>query len=404
MKIGISGPISTESVKDLLDGDTSRLPKGYVGAPFLGTLIKTLIKNGHQVSAYTLDYTLPPEQLNPIIASGQNFKIYYCPLRKHSIRPNGRYLGRSLDFFYREIQALKNAILIDQPDIVHAHWSYEFALAAHYSQRPYLVTCHDSPLNVLKFMPGYYRFSRLLMALLVFIKVKHLTAVSPYVKNEIARFTKKNITVIPNPSPIAHDNNPLVNFEALDLTAPKIIMILNGWGILKNPKPAMLAFHQLFKSNQESTLHMFGADFQPDGPAQQWAKENNIDKNMVFHGPTTNAELLNFLNQATLLLHPSLEECCPMTLIEAMSVGLPVVGGEKSGGVPWVLDYGQAGILADVTKPDDMVEKMNTILDNKQLYFKLRRQAIHRINQLFSQDVVATAYETVYSNVLKGRL
>jgi L-malate glycosyltransferase len=403
MKIGIAGPISTESIKDLIDGDTSTLPNGYAGAPFLGTLIKTLIKNGHQVSAYTLDYTLPPEQLNPIIARGQNFKIYYCPLRKHSVRPNGRYVGKSMDFFYREIQALKNAIQIDQPDIVHAHWSYEFALAAHYSQRPYLVTCHDSPLQVLKYMPNYYRFGRLLMAMRVFRKSKFLTAVSPYLKDEIAKFTKNKIIVIPNPTPrepIEHQGTEFEN--TLDLTNPIITMISNGWESRKNAKPGMLAFNQLLKSKPRATLHMFGFDFQVDGPAYNWAKENNIAHNMVFHGPTPNNELLDFLKQSTLLLHPALEECCPLSLIEAMSLGLPVIGGEKSGGVPWVLDYGQAGVLADVSSPEDMASKMADLLDNQPFYLYLHQRALERVRELFSQEIVVAAYEKIYRNILTG--
>ena len=403
MKIGIAGPISTESIKDLIDGDTSSLPKGYAGAPFLGTLIKTLIKKGHQVSAYTLDDTLPPEQLNPLTAAGQNFKIYYSPLRKHSIRPNGRYLGRSLDFFYREIQAIKIAIQIDQPDIVHGHWSYEFGLAAIYSKRPYVVTCHDSPLQVLKYMPNYYRFGRLLMALWVFRKAKFLTAVSPYLKEEIEKLTKADIKVVPNPTP----REPSISQSAevinsLDLTKPTIAMISNGWENLKNAKPAMQAFNKLLNNKPQATLHMFGFDLEVDGPAHQWAKKNNIDQNMVFHGPTPSSDLLNFLSHSTLLLHPALEECCPLSLIEAMSFGLPVVGGKNSGGVPWVLDYGNAGFLADVSNPSEMAKKMNTILEDKQLYLELHNQAIQRIWQVFSQDAVATAYEAVYLNLLKG--
>ena len=403
MKIGIAGPISTESIKDLLNGDTSKLPKGCAGAPFLGTLIKSLIKRGHQISAYTVDDTLPPEQLNPIIATGENFKIYYCTTRKHSVRFNGRYLGRSLDFFYREIQALKIAINIDQPDIVHGHWSYEFALAAIYSNRPYVVTCHDSPLQVLKYMPNHYRFGRLLMALWVFRKAKFLTAVSPYLKDELKKFTKVDITVVPNPTPREPSENQADDFEnTLDLTNPIIAMISNGWENRKNAKPAMLAFNQLLKNKPQATLHMFGFDLEVDGPANQWAQENNIAQNMVFHGPTTSTELLGFLKQSTLLLHPALEECCPLSLIEAMSFGLPVVGGEKSGGVPWILDYGKAGLLADVSNPSDMAEKMNILLENKKLYLKLRNQAIQRIKQLFTQDVVITSYEAVYLKILKG--
>jgi L-malate glycosyltransferase len=401
MKIGIAGPISTESVKGLIDGDTSTLPVGYAGAPFLGTLIKSLIKKDYQVSAYTLDNSIPPQQIQPVCAEGPNFKIYYCPLRKHSLRPNGKYVGRILDFYYREIKALKIAIEIDQPDFIHAHWSYEFALAAIYSNRPYVVTCHDSPLQVLKYMPNYYRFGRLLMALWVFRKAKFLTAVSPYLKDEIKKFTQTDISVVPNPAPREPSENQSDDFEnKLDFSKPKIAMISNGWGNRKNIKPAMLAFNQLLKNKSQATLHMFGFDLECDGPANQWAQENNIAQNMIFHGPTSSTVLLDFLKQSSLLLHPALEECCPLSLIEAMSFGLPVVGGEKSGGVPWVLNFGKAGLLADVTKPKDMADKMNALLENKPLYLNLREQGLERVRQLFSQEAVATAYERIYQIVL----
>jgi|APLak6261659120_1056016.scaffolds.fasta_scaffold01231_2 L-malate glycosyltransferase len=401
MKIGIAGPISTESIEDLIDDDITKLPKGTQGAPFLGTLIKSLIKKGHQVSAYTLDDTLPPEQLNPITATGQYFKIYYSPCRKHSVRMNGRFLGRSLDFFYREIKALKIAINIDQPDIVHGHWSYEFGLAAIYSNRPYVVTCHDSPLKVLKYMFNYYRFGRLLMALLVFYKAEHLTAVSAYLKSEIEKFTKADISVIPNPTPVETIKNPFDNLKIeLALTVPKIVMLLNGWGPLKNAKPAMQAFNILLNNKPKATLHIFGHDFQMGGPAQQWAKKNNIDQNIVFHGPTAHSEILVFLNQATFLFHPALEESLSMSSIEAMSMGIPVIGGEKSGGLPWVLDYGKAGLLTDVTKPKDMADKMNALLENQPLYLNLREQGLERVRQLFSQEAVAKAYERIYQIIL----
>jgi len=401
MKIGIAGPISTESVKELLEGDISALPLGYTGAPFLGTLIKTLIKKGHQVSAYTLDMSLPPRQLQPLCVEGHNFKIYYSPLRKHSIRPNARYLGRSLDFFYREIQSLKTAMQIDQPDIVHAHWSYEFALAAIYSKIPYLITCHDSPLQVLKYMPNHYRFGRLLMAIWVFKKAKALTAVSPYLKDEITKFTNAEIVVIPNPTP-REPIKPEIDESLLDLSAPKIVMISNGWENRKNAKPALLAFNKLLNNKPDATFHMFGVDFQIDGPAHQWAKQENIDKNMVFHGPKPSTELLDFLKQSTLLLHPALEECCPLSLIEAMSFGLPVVGGEKSGGVPWVLDYGEAGLLADISNPVAMAVKTTELLENKSLYISLRNRGLERVSMVFSQDAVASAYERVYQNILSS--
>ena len=400
MKIGIAAPLSTDSVIDLIEGDTSSLPAGTYGAPFLGTLIKALIKQGHQVSAYTLDDKLPPGQLQPIIAGGENFKIYYGPCRKHSVRFNEKYIGRTLDFFYREVKALKIAIELDQPDIVHGHWSYEYAFAAIGSKKPHVVTCHDSPFQVLKFMPNYYRFGRLLMALYVYRKAHYLTAVSPYLEGELAKFAKTRILIVPNPTP--RTPNTTKFDQIYDSVHPKIVMISNGWENRKNAKPALLAFNALLKTRPGATLHIFGCDFEADGPAYQWAKSNHIEQNIVFNGAVKSADLLNFLDSATLLLHPALEECCPLSLIEAMSSGLPVVAGENSGGVPWILDYGKAGMLADITSPASMAEKMNQLLDDRALFESIQKNGAERVSQLFTQEAVAAAYVNIYRQAIAG--
>jgi glycosyltransferase involved in cell wall biosynthesis len=296
---------------------------------------------------------------------------------------------------------LKAVIHADQPDLVHAHWSYEFALAAIYSNFPYLVTCHDSPVQVLKYMTNHYRFGRLLMALWVFRTAKKLTAVSPYLKDEIAKFTGTPIAVIPNPTPRESECSDLSEADIHSKMArPTIAMISNGWGKLKNTKPAMLAFNRLLAEHPQATLHIFGAGFEVNGPAHLWAEKNQVQENIVFHGPTQNAELLNFLREATLLLHPALQECCPLSLIEAMSCGLPVVGGESSGGVPWILDYGKAGALTDVSSPEKIASTLRQLLRDQKLYQSLRKNGLARVNQLFTKQSVLSAYEALYREIV----
>ncbi len=58
MRIGVAGPIASDSVSHLLGRRAADAPKGMSGAPLLGTLITALIRRGHTVSAYTLDHTL----------------------------------------------------------------------------------------------------------------------------------------------------------------------------------------------------------------------------------------------------------------------------------------------------------------------------------------------------------
>jgi hypothetical protein len=137
MKIGVAGYVATESVAQWLDRDASTLPKGFPGAPFFGGFIGALLDRRHDVSVYTLSDDIPPSEKEPVVARGERLTVYYCPYRRHSFRPNGWYPGRMVDFFRIERRALRRAMRADGPDLVHAHWTYELALAAIESGLPY---------------------------------------------------------------------------------------------------------------------------------------------------------------------------------------------------------------------------------------------------------------------------
>lgn len=396
MKIGITGPISTESIAGHLAADISSLPKGMAGAPLLGVLISALIARGHQVSAYTLDKTLHPSSNPLVIAEGVDFRIYYGPYRPHSFGMNGSKPGRMADFFAVERAAIEDAIRIDKPDVVHAHWTYEFALAAIASGLPHLVTCHDSPRQVLRFMPNLYRLGRYMMARRVFSKAKHLSAVSPYLRDQVQRYARAPITVIPNPIPFSLAEEVPRRPAVGNRNSPHIAMVLNGWGTIKNPKPALKAFNMLRKTVPDARLHLFGFDFGPGGKAQSWAQSQGMDAGMIFHGPTQHALLFSRLRTMDLLLHPALLESCPMALVEAMAVGLPVVGGDKSGGVPWVLGDGEAGVLTDVRSPVAICRALSRTLDDAAEYERIVHSGLARVKQLFMPDAVAQKYEKMY--------
>ncbi len=401
MKIGITGPISTESVSKHLDGDVSSLPKGMDGAPLLGTIISVLIERGHEVSAYTLDESLPPSLSQPIVEHGNGFKIYYGFHRRHSFRPNDGRCGRMVDFFKTEREAIEKAIQIDKPDVVHAHWTYEFALAAIASGVPCVVTCHDSPIQVLRFMPNLYRLGRYFMARQVLRNAKVISAVSPYLQNEVARYAKVPVIVVPNPAPPILLNRIFSSaLRVIDLSRPSIAMVQSGWDKRKNPAPALKAFAKLRQTIPGATLHLFGGDFGPGEKAQVWAKARKIEAGMIFHGLMPHEQLLSELGAMHLLLHPALEESCPMSLVEAMALGLPVVGGHKSGGVPWVLDYGKAGILTDVRSAESICQSLLEILGNKEMYERVMHAGLERVRNVFSADAIISQYEELYRSVL----
>jgi glycosyltransferase involved in cell wall biosynthesis len=401
MKIGITGPISTESVARFIQGDTSILPAGYGGAPLLGTLIGELLARGHEVSAFTTSDNLPLNLPQPIIAHGESFKIYYCPQRKHSIRMNGWHLGRIVDFFSLERRYLEQAIRMDNPDVVHAHWAYEFALAAIASGKPHVLTCHDAPQEVLKYMPNIYRLGRYFMARKAMNAAQTLTTVSPYMKETLRPLVKKEIAVIPNPLPQQISQRPFNTSRALSKTAPVVVMVANGWDKRKNPQTGLLAFAKLRVSICGAKLRLFGSEYGQGEMAYRWAKEQGIAEGIEFVGRLPYANLLEEMANADVFLHPSLEESFGMVVAEAMALGVPVVGGKESGAVPWVV--GDGGVLVDVTNADDIAHALITILADAEKWQRLREAAYQSSHSRFAPSVVAESYEILFQKTIEGK-
>lgn len=399
MRIGIAGPISTESIAQFVDGKSSGLPRGYAGAPLLGTLIGALLERGHHIFSYTTSADVPLSKR--VTAAGDRFKITYCPVRPRAFRFSQGHWGRAADAFRHERAALSQAMLDDAPDLVHAHWSYEFALGALESNLPNLVTCHDAPQVVLRYSPNPYRLVRYFMALRVLKQAQYLTAVSPYLKQKLESYARVPITVVPNPLP-EHSAYLVASTRQYNPTHPRIAMVLNGWGARKNPQPALLAFSLLRRQIPGAQLCIMGNDYGVGGKAESWAKSKGLTNGVQFMGPQSYPELLAKLAESDLLLHPSLEETFGMSIAEAMSLGVPVVGGQSSGAVPWVI--GEGGEVTDVTSPVAMKDAMLVLLSSPVAYKSYVKTARIRVQESFTADRVISAYELIYQNVMHEAL
>jgi len=142
---------------------------------------------------------------------------------------------------------------------------------------------------------------------------------------------------------------------------------------------------------------MFGAGFAADGPAEAWARRRGWHAGIEFRGHVPHAEIIDLLShQVDALVHPSFVEAHPMPLIEAMSLGIPVIGGRGSGGVPWTLGNGAYGILVDVHSPEEMVSAMLKLAQDPQYRAKLGQAGRESAERRFHLDDVVDRYEGIY--------
>jgi glycosyltransferase involved in cell wall biosynthesis len=92
-----------------------------------------------------------------------------------------------------------------------------------------------------------------------------------------------------------------------------------------------------------------------------------------------------------------------MALIEAMSRGIPVIGGESSGGVPWTLDHGRAGRLVDVRSSDAVAQAMLEFAADPSLRLGYAERGLTLARERFHIVPVADAWQAVYDQMAEGR-
>ncbi|WP_431677332.1 glycosyltransferase family 4 protein [Kitasatospora sp. KL5] len=377
MHIGFTGPISLAPLADRLG---CRPPTTYA-VPYTGLLAGTWLDQGHRVTVYALGAVE-----RPWVRTSGPLTVVVVPMRAHA-----RHYLR--DFFRVEREALVREMHARPADVISAHWTYEFALAAARSGMPAFVTAHDAPLRC-AWEEGLspYRWLRNTLAVPAVHRATALSGVSPYTARHLRRVLRAPVPVRVIPNGVRLAGMPSAPPPAAT-AAPVFATVLNGWGPLKNGQAALRAFGLTRSRLPAARLLMFGEGFQPDGTAAAWAAGQGLTEGVEFVGPTGHGELLERLAaEATALVHPSRLEACPMILLEAMAVGVPVLAGRRSGAVPWVLDEGRAGVLVDIDSPREIADAMVELGRSTALRTRLAAAGRSRVHRHFDLDTVADTY------------
>jgi L-malate glycosyltransferase len=401
--IGVLGPIDLFEFRNFLNtGVPDGVgPRGMGGTP-VTLLCKELLRRGRQLAIFTLDPNIEHEW----VFEGNNLRIHFIPYATRDAR----------NFFKKQRQELRNAIDAENPICLHAHFTYEYALAAIDSGRSHVVTAHDATLNCLRgsFIPfkgepiaNYYstiraivfRTIHTIMAYRVTRAAQRLIAVSPHVVDHLHRwhFRSGPIDVIPNGMPSASFER---RCKSQPSTAFTFATVLSYWGSIKNGAAAIEAFAKVRSVLPDARLLMFGPGHSADGPGARWARENGLSDGIEFIGQLPNAHVIDSLaGEVDVLVHPALEEAHPMPLIEAMSLGIPVIGGRDAGGVPWTLGDGKYGLLVDVRSPEQIAMAMLTLAQNRDFCRELGAAGRKFAKRHFHIENVADQYEHVYAKL-----
>ena len=118
--------------------------------------------------------------------------------------------------------------------------------------------------------------------------------------------------------------------------------------------------------------------------------------NVFFMGSLPDAGAYN--EYADVFMLPSNYEGLPMTIIEAMSLGKPIVASDV-GGISEIVANGENGYTVGNT-PEEFVEKLQYILENPDVYRMFARKSLEYYKSALTIDRMVDSYMHIYSSML----
>lgn len=168
---------------------------------------------------------------------------------------------------------------------------------------------------------------------------------------------------------------------------------------LKGVSDLLKAFVIVKKSCPLARLHFAGiGDL---GFYKSMAKDLGISDSVILLGWISGSEKFYELATSDVYCLPSYIEGFPMSIVEAMSLGIPVVS-TAVGGIPDAIDSGNDGILIEPGDVDSLARVLITLVIDRSLNDALSSAGKSKFFANFSHDVVIPKLRLIYDELLYG--
>jgi len=335
-----------------------------------------LAQRGHEVHVITsLDEGLPEENYE------KGFYIHRLPRTK--IRFAGAFI------FWADIVRVIEKI---SPDIVHAQ-SLGIGVPALLSKKilkfPYAVWGQGSDV----YLPDW--FTKLTSKTII-KNANSVIALTEDMKRAMQAIYNRDITIVPNGIDLKEYTSelPVQNVER----AEKRILFVGRLHPVKGTQYLLGAMSIVHRELREAKLILVG-DGEEREHLETLTDNLGIRECVEFAGRVPHERVKDYMNQAEVFVLSSLSEGFPVTILEAMACGLPVVA-TRVGGIPDIIEDGTNGYLVDTMNQEQLAEALLKLLQDEKLRRDISGNNREKAKK-YRWDAVAATLEGIYQKTVR---
>lgn len=286
----------------------------------------------------------------------EGFTVYYASSKKNK-------LNRMLDMVFNTIKYAKKVdyVLIDTYSTYNFWYAFVISQLCRILKVRYISKLHGGNL------PNRIKKSKFFSNMI--FKNAHINvAPSNYLLNEFQMNGYSNLIYIPNTIELQN-----YIFTKREIKIPKLLWV-RSFAKIYNPTMAIKVFSALKKNHPEASLCMVGPikDESYDETVRL-AQKMKVEVN--FTGKLSKEDWIELSKEYTIFINTTHFDNTPISVIEAMAIGLPIVS-TNVGGIPFLLHHQKNALLVDDNDIESMVLEIEKLLKTPKLVVLLTENAL----------------------------
>ena len=184
-------------------------------------------------------------------------------------------------------------------------------------------------------------------------------------------------------------------FTERKIVRPRLLYV-RAFSQVYNPQMAIYVLHKVLKKYSDAKLCMVGPD--KDGTLEKTkdlVRQFGIENHVVFMGKMEKYAWIDLSKEYDIFINTTNFDNTPVSVMEAMALGLPVVS-TNVGGIPYLVEDGVDGLLVEPKNVDEMCEKVEYLLEYPDKAYMLAMAARKKVGS-FSWSRVKKEWDKVLS-------
>lgn len=289
------------------------------------------------------------------------------------------------------IRTVNKIVINEKITIIHTHHrmaAFYVSLLKIYKNCCFINTSHNTFTNRKSLTSYAYKHANLI-------------ACGQMVKNNLVTFfdlPDKQVTVIHNA--VKPYNEKIVEDALLTFLKNKGSFIVCNVGRLSEQKGMeyfIKSIPEVINKNPSVRFVVVGTG-EDEEKLKELARHTNVEEYLYFFG--YRSDIQNIMSQVDVVVLSSLWEGLPLTPIEAFSVGKTVIGTAVDGTVEIIKD-GINGFLIEPKNPQMIADKINYLVNHREVLENLEAQAYSTYLNSFSFENLKLKYIEFYKGVIK---